>query len=123
MDTIPIQELVDAVESRSVDVVTQIIILEIASATGPLSGVLAIAMNYLAKPLIKLIVTYIVKILDRVGFNLNMDLVTSDQAKDYREAEANLIKAKANSELSDEEWSRLEEAANHKFDQLFNLTH
>ena len=67
-------------------------------------------------------VTVVVDYLDRGLFKINMDIVAADQGKDYREKEASVIKGKQNPNLSRDEWRKLELAANHAFDQLWNYT-
>lgn len=121
MDAIPIQDLVDNAKSRSIDLLSKYVIGQIAALTGPLSGFFGKLLEAIIGKLVRWVVTKVVEFSDRKLFNFNADILTTDQASDYRKAEAAVIRAKDDPSVSDEEFERLEYEANHKFDQLVNL--
>lgn len=123
MDTIPIQDLVDQAKKRTIDSITNALVAKFLALTGPLSGFLGWVASWALRPAVRYVVTIIVNEGDKMLFNFNMDVITSDQAADYREAEARIIEAKkTGAQLSDEYWRKLEDEANVAFDRLVNFT-
>lgn len=117
MDAIDVQELVDytkALIAKGLKTfIMGVIVKEFPpAATGVLQQMLSSFLDYV----VKLVLNYF----DKMAFNLNIDLLTSDQAADYRDAVAKLIKAP--DDISDQEWERLENEASSKFDNLVRLT-
>jgi len=121
MDALPIQDLVDQAKARAINSITAGLIAQAVAITGPLSGFFGSIINWLLGSFIRWLVTKAVDFADRRLFNFNMDIVTADQAADYREAEARVIRARSDANVSDEEYERLEDEANHLFDQLINF--
>lgn len=116
MDAIPIEELVQKTKAYAVKYGTDLVLAEIVALTGPISGFFAPLLNYILKEAVGWVVSIIVNKADKFLFGLNMNVVTSDQGKDYREAVAKVLTLPDN--VSDAEWEAAELAANHKFDQL-----
>lgn len=119
MDTIPIEDLVQQTKSFAIKYGTDLVLVEIAALTGPISGFFAPLINYFFRSAVGWVVARLVNKSDRFLFGINMDLVTSDQAKDYRASIAKLIKAP--DEISDADWEKLEDEANHNFGNLVRL--
>lgn len=119
MDAIPIEDLVTKTKALAIKYGVDLVLAEIAALIGPISGFFAPVINFFLKKSVEWAVTVLVNKSDRFLFGVNMDLVTSDQAKDYRASVAKLIKA--SDDISDEEWEKLEDEANHNFGQLAKL--
>ena len=117
MDSIPIQGLVDQTKSFFAKRLIEYLLAQ-ALIAAPFLG-----WSFIL-PLLRQVVEWGVnKALDYLDgklFNLNMDILTSDQASDYRKTVAAILTAP--DDISDAEWIKLEEAANHKFDELIRLS-
>lgn len=109
-------------KKRAIDQATKAVIVRIIALTGPFSGFLAPAIMWALDGVVRWIVTIVIDYVDQGLFNVNMEIVAADQASDWRAAEAALLKAKQDPNLTDEYWEQLEHEANHKFEQLINLT-
>jgi hypothetical protein len=119
VDTIPIESLVQQVKARAIALGTNFVIAEIVAFTGPISGFFAPLINWLLKEVVEYVVTIIVNKSDKFLFGVNMALITTDQAKDYRDAEAKVLSLP--DDVSDADWEAAELAANHAFDNLAKL--
>ena len=116
MDAIPIQALVDKTKAF---VAARTVEFLVAKAV--------LALPFLAWPVISTITRKAIEwgveaaltFMDGQLFNLNMDILTRDQASDYRKTIAALELAP--DDISDADWMKLEQDANHKFDELVRL--
>lgn len=122
MDAIPVQEIVDVFKQRVIDSTTDAVIAKIIALTGPFSGFLAPVIMWALHGVVRWIVVHALEYVDQGLFRVNMDIVAADQASDWRKAEAALMKAKKDPNLTSEYWEQLEHEANHKFEQLINFT-
>jgi len=123
VDTIPIQDLVDQAKKRTIDSITNALVAKFLALTGPLSGFLGWVASWGLKPLVRYFVGIVVDQADKTLFNFNMDVITADQAADYRRAEASIIMAKKKGEmLTDAEWKELENEADAAFSRLVSFT-
>lgn len=109
-------------KARTIDETTKAVLVKIIALTGPFSGFLAPVIMWMLEGIVRWIVTQAIEYIDQGLFRVNMDIVAADQAKDWREAEAKLIRAKLDPNLTPEYWEQLEYEANHKFEQLINFT-
>lgn len=117
MDSIDVQDLVDWTESFIAKRMIDFILAQAIIAAPWLGWAL---INPVARGIIEAGVNLGIKFLDGIGFNLNTDIVTTDQGSDYRKTIVALIKAP--DDIPDAEWERLENEANHKFDELVRLS-
>jgi hypothetical protein len=122
VDAIPVQDIVDQFKARSIDLATEAVLGQVIALTGPLSGFFGPVIYFFMKRIVRWGVSVALDYLDKGLFNVNMEIVASDQASDWRKAEAKLMKAKEDPNLTDEYWEQLEYEANHKFEQLVNFT-
>lgn len=111
MDTIPIDDLVMHAKSDFVNWITTKATTALAIAVPWLSPVIFIVSFFL-----KIAITWLVDKGELGAFILNAKVLTSDQAKDYREAVAKRILAPE--DIPDDQWMEIEYEANHQFTNL-----
>lgn len=116
MDSIDIQKLVDYTESLIAGRMVDFLLAQAVVAVPWLGWAF---VNPITKGIIEWGVNVGIKFLDGIGFNINTDIVTTDQAADYRHTVAAIHNSP--DDISDEEWEKLENEANHKFDELVHL--
>lgn len=109
-------------KKRAIESTTDFVIGKIIALTGPFSGFLAAPIMWALRGVVQWIVVRVYEYIDKGLFNVNMDIVAADQASDWRKSEAALMRAKLDPNLTQEYWEQLEHEANHKFEQLINLT-
>jgi len=73
-------------------------------------------LSWIAKGVIDWFVKTLVGTGELAAFIVNTNVLTSEQAKDYREAIGKVITAPA--DISPEEWKKLEDEANKRFDDF-----
>lgn len=116
MDTIPIEDLVQKTKEYAVKYGTDLVIAEIASLVGPISGFFAPIINWIMREVVQWVIQTFVNKADKFLFGVNMNVVTADQGADYRAAVAKVLTLPDN--VSDADWEAAELAANHAFGQL-----
>lgn len=117
MDAVDIDDLVNYAESFIAQRLVDGILVQAVAAFPPLGWAF---LNPISRQFIELGVNVGIKILDGMGFNINTDVITTDQGADWRKAAAVVLRLPDS--VSDEEWEKAENEANHKFDELVRLT-
>lgn len=117
MDSISIEDFASYVKSSFVTFFTNLIWASLVAAV-PWFG--SPVISSVVKYVIELVVTFLATKGGLVAFMINTKVFTTAQAKDYTKAiEAlHLRIIDLNTPLTDEEWSVLEEKANHEFSNL-----
>ena len=110
----------DDAKSRAVEGMTEYAIMQMVVWTGPLSGFMKTFVDIVLRRGIRWLATQFIDWTDGQLFSLNMKILTSDQAKDYRAKLALVLNSP--DDIPDEEWERLEREANDAFNQLVSLS-
>lgn len=114
MDTIPIEDFAKYVKSSFVSYYTDL----------AMTGILAVApwsvpVSWLTRMFVEFIVTFIATKGGLVAFMINTKVFTKDQAKDYIRIINELHSLP--DDVSDEDWEKKEDEANHYFHNIVNF--